>query len=117
MNALSSLFENVWDSVFVPLRRQRLLSQEQLGQRSRLSGKFIGEVERRQKSISMDSLYRVSVALRVPLRDLTELRAGNDKTASSEEAAKIFALLSAHSRTEDFRRAYDVLRAMLGKAS
>src|SRR5687768_710873 len=44
------------------LRKQRALSQERLGDRSGLSGKFIGEVERGEKSISIDSLYRVSVA-------------------------------------------------------
>jgi transcriptional regulator with XRE-family HTH domain len=57
------------------LRKQRGLSQERLGERSQLSGKFIGEVERGEKSISIDSLYRVSVALEVPLRDLTDVRA------------------------------------------
>jgi len=57
------------------LRKQRGLSQERLGDRSGLSGKFIGEVERGEKSISIDSLYRVSVALEIPLRELTAVRA------------------------------------------
>ena len=56
------------------LHKQRRLSQEQLGERSGLSGKFIGEVERGEKSISLDSLYRVAVALKVPLRDLVDVR-------------------------------------------
>ncbi len=56
------------------LRKQRRLSQERLGERSGLSGKFIGEVERGEKSISLDSLYRVAVALKVPLRDLVDAR-------------------------------------------
>jgi len=56
------------------LRKQRRLSQERLGERSGLSGKFIGEVERGEKSISLDSLYRVAVALKVPLRDLVDVR-------------------------------------------
>ena len=56
------------------LRKQRGLSQERLGERSGLSGKFIGEVERAEKSISIDSLYRVSVALEIPLRELTDVR-------------------------------------------
>lgn len=55
------------------LRRERGWSQEALGERSGLSGKFIGEVERGEKSISVDSLYRVSVALRYPLRKLVDL--------------------------------------------
>ncbi|MEK7701504.1 MAG: helix-turn-helix domain-containing protein [candidate division NC10 bacterium] len=98
------------------LRKQRLLSQERLGERSSLSGKFIGEVERGEKSISIDSLYHVAVALEVPLRDLTDV---GDKQASvpSEEAEKIFALVSGRRRPEDIRRAYNVLRAMFGRAS
>ena len=45
------------------LRKERGLSQERLGTRASLSGKFIGEVERGEKSISVDSLYHVAVAL------------------------------------------------------
>ena len=98
------------------LRKQRGHSQERLGERSSLSGKFIGEVERGEKSISIDSLYHVAVALEVPLRDLTDV---GDKQSSvpSEEAEKIFALVSGRRRPEDIRRAYNVLRAMFGRAS
>jgi len=98
------------------LRKQRLLSQERLGERASLSGKFIGEVERGEKSISMDSLYRVSVALGVPLKDLTDV---GDKHAPipTEDAEKIFALVSGRRRPEDVRKAYNVLRAMFGRAS
>jgi transcriptional regulator with XRE-family HTH domain len=57
------------------LRKERGWSQEALGERSALSGKFIGEVERGEKSISVDSLYRVSVALMIALRKLIDLPA------------------------------------------
>ena len=57
------------------LRKQHGLSQERLGERAGLSGKFIGEVERGEKSISVDSLYRVSVALKIALRKLIDLPA------------------------------------------
>ena len=98
------------------LRKQRGLSQERIGERSQLSGKFIGEVERGEKSISIDSLYRVSVALEVPLRDLTDVRADKIGAVPGEEAEKIFALVSGRRRPEDIRKAYEVLRAMFGKA-
>ena len=55
------------------LRKQRALSQERLGDRSGLSGKFIGEVERGEKSITLDSLYLLSRALRTPLDRLASL--------------------------------------------
>lgn len=98
------------------LRKQRGLSQERLGQRSGLSGKFIGEVERGEKSISMDSLYHVAVALEVPLRHLTDVRPGPRAVVPSEEAERIYALVAGHRRAADVRRAHEVLRAMLGGA-
>jgi transcriptional regulator with XRE-family HTH domain len=94
------------------LRKERGLSQERLGQRSRLSGKFIGEVERGEKSISIDSLYHVSVALEIPLRELTDVRSERQKQAPSAEAQKVFALIAGRRRPGDIRRAYSVLRAM-----
>ena len=96
------------------LRKQRSLSQERLAERSGLSGKFIGEVERGEKSISVDSLYRVSVALEIPLRELTDLR--ERTTPPNEAAEKIFALMSGRRRPEELRRAYEVLRALFGRA-
>src|SRR2546430_17551429 len=85
------------------LRKQRLLSQERPGERSGLSGKFIGEVERGEKSISIDSLYHVATALEVPLRDLTDV---SDKPAAvpSQEAGKIFPLVSARLRPQVIRK-------------
>lgn len=99
------------------LRKQHGLSQERLGTRSGLSGKFIGEVERGQKSISLDSLYRVSVALDVPLRHLTDVRAGRRSAVPSEEAEKVLALVAARRRPGELRKAHRVLRAMFGGAS
>ena len=98
------------------LRKERALSQERLGKGSGLSGKFIGEVERGEKSISLDSLYQVSVALGVPLCDLTDV---GDKHSAvpTEEAEKIYSLVSRWRRPENVRKAYDVLRAMFSRAS
>ncbi len=54
------------------MRKERRLSQERLGERARLSGKFIGEVERGEKSISVDSLHRVAWALGSGVRDVVD---------------------------------------------
>jgi hypothetical protein len=56
------------------------------------------------------------VALEVPLRDLTDVRADKAGAVPGEEAEKIFALVSGRRRPEDIRKAYEVLRAMFGKA-
>lgn len=99
------------------LRRERDWSQEKLGRRSGLSGKFIGEVERGEKSISIDSLYHVAVALEIPLRELTDVRADKPSNVPSEEAERIFALVSGRRRPEDLRKAYKVLQAMFGRSA
>jgi transcriptional regulator with XRE-family HTH domain len=98
------------------LRKQRGFSQERLGDSSSLSGKFIGEVERGEKSISIDSLYKVAVALRVPLGQLTDVRPGRRAAVPSEDAEKIFALVSGRHRRAEVRRAYEMLRTMLDGA-
>lgn len=60
------------------LRRARGLSQERLASASGLSGKFIGEVERGEKSISVDSLARVAQVLvsRAELRRVVRMFKG-----------------------------------------
>jgi hypothetical protein len=59
----------------------------------------------------------VSVALEIPLRDLTDVRADKASAVPSEDAEQIFALVSRHRRVEDIRKAYRVLRAIFDKAS
>jgi transcriptional regulator with XRE-family HTH domain len=96
------------------LRKQHGLSQERLGDRAGLSGKFIGEVERGEKSISIDSLYHVAVALDTPMRELTDVRATRPATVPSPDVEKIFALVSRRRRPDELRRAYKVLLALFG---
>ena len=93
-------------------RKQRRLSQGVLGERSALSGKFIGEVERGEKSISIDSLYKVSVALRVPLSVLTDVGTSR-RSVPNGDAEKILALVLDKHRPAQLRRGYEMLRAML----
>ena len=97
------------------LRKQRGLSQERLGESASLSGKFVGEVERGEKSISIDSLYKVAVALAVPLAHLTDVRPGRRAVVPSQDAEKIVALVTGHRRPAEVHRAYEVLRTMLDK--
>jgi len=96
------------------LRKERGLAQERLGERSGLSGKFIGEVERGEKSISIDSLYRVAAALAVPLGHLTDVRHGRKAFVPSRDAERVVALVVGKRRRRDVRRAYQVLRKILG---
>jgi XRE family transcriptional regulator, regulator of sulfur utilization len=49
------------------LRARRGWSQDLLAAKAGLSGKFLGEVGRGEKSIRLDNMARVARALRVPL--------------------------------------------------
>jgi len=51
-------------------RREAKITQERLGELADLNPKYIGEVERTEKTISLDALARIAVALKVRLRDL-----------------------------------------------
>jgi transcriptional regulator with XRE-family HTH domain len=61
------------------IRQDRNLSQVELGRKAGLSGKFIGEVERGDKSISIDSLSHVARVLRVALPVLLAAESGGAK--------------------------------------
>ena len=51
-------------------RKKAEMTQERLGELANLNPKYIGEVERTEKTISLDALVRVAKALKVRLRDL-----------------------------------------------
>jgi transcriptional regulator with XRE-family HTH domain len=78
------------------LRKTAGLSQERLGRASDLSGKFVGEVERGEKSISLDSLTRVSEALKVPLHDLARIDDSLDDQAARWQLEQLVALARRH---------------------
>jgi hypothetical protein len=71
-------------------------------------------VERGEKSISIDSLYRVAAALAVPLGHLTDFRPGRRTVVPTQDAERIVALVLGKLRPRQIRRAYEVLRTMLG---
>ncbi len=52
-------------------RKQALMSQERLAEKSELSPKYLGEVERGCVNISVDALSRIAKALRIQVADLT----------------------------------------------
>ena len=67
-----------------------------------------------EKSISIDSLYKVSIALRVPLSVLTDVGTSR-RSVPNGDAEKIVALVLDKRRPAQLRRGYEVLRAILGK--
>ena len=53
-------------------RKQAGLSQEQLAEKAELHPKYVSEVERGNKTISLDALCRIARALRTRVRDLVQ---------------------------------------------
>lgn len=51
-------------------RKKAKITQERLGELADLNPKYIGEVERMEKTISVDSLARLAAALKIRVRDL-----------------------------------------------
>jgi len=52
------------------LRKSAGITQEELGEKAELSYKFIGELERGQVNVSLDSIARIAEALGVKIGDL-----------------------------------------------
>jgi transcriptional regulator with XRE-family HTH domain len=50
-------------------RKRLRFTQERLGEAADLNPKYIGEVERCEKTISVDALARIATALKVDLAD------------------------------------------------
>ena len=51
-------------------RKKANMTQERFSELANLNPKYIGEVERMEKTISVDALARVAKALKVRVRDL-----------------------------------------------
>jgi transcriptional regulator with XRE-family HTH domain len=101
------------------LRKLRKLTQEKLGERARLSGKFVGEVERGVGNPSLDVLLRLAVALDVDLDEMLRIEESSPRGAPPN-AARGFAAaervahyLSGRSAA-DVERAFRILTAALG---
>jgi transcriptional regulator with XRE-family HTH domain len=54
-------------------RRQKGLTQEKLAATAKLTPQYIGRLERGKENVSIESLYRISKILKVPLHQLVTL--------------------------------------------
>jgi transcriptional regulator with XRE-family HTH domain len=94
------------------VREQRGLSQQALAERSGLTGKFIGEVERGEKSLSIDSLYHLASALGVKMGFLGDVPI--EKVASTPDAERLLAMVATRRRPEELAKVQRVLRTLFG---
>jgi transcriptional regulator with XRE-family HTH domain len=52
-------------------RKKAKLSQEKLAEKADLNRNYIGEIERAEKKITLETLWKVAKALNLRIRDLT----------------------------------------------
>jgi transcriptional regulator with XRE-family HTH domain len=102
------------------LRKLRKLTQEQLGERARLSGKFVGEIERGVGNPSLEVMDRIAGALGVELAELVSFEESSPRGAP-QGAARGFAAaervaeyLSGRPASE-VEKALRILEAALGE--
>jgi transcriptional regulator with XRE-family HTH domain len=101
------------------LRGLRKLTQEQLGEKAGMSGKFIGQIERGTANPSLKNLARLGQALGVELSDLVrfeEMRPeGAPRNASRAfAAAERISVYLARRPAAEVERALRILEAALG---
>ncbi|HBZ83229.1 MULTISPECIES: helix-turn-helix domain-containing protein [Brevibacillus] len=73
------------------LRLDKGLSQEQLGERSGLHPNYIGQIERGEKNLTIESLQKISRSLQIPLEQLFH---SIDPLYAHSELGQIVAILS-----------------------
>ena len=102
------------------LRKHRSLTQEELGERARLSGKFVGEIERGVGNPSLDVMSRLCGALDIDLVELVRFEESKPEGAASNAtrgfaAAEHVAQYLSKRPPEEVERALRILEAALGK--
>ena len=82
MERYSKEFKKIFGKRLRRLRRERGMTQEELGEKSGISYKFIGEIERGEANPSLISLLNVSESLGVDFQELFNFE--KDKTHYQE---------------------------------
>lgn len=54
------------------LRKAIKLSQEGLGFKANIHRTYIGSIERGEQNVSLDNIYKLTIALKVPMKELFE---------------------------------------------
>lgn len=93
------------------LRNSAELTQEELGEKAGLSYKYVGEVERGQVNVSLDSLGKIARALGVNIRELFCKDKDSIKKISAKDKGSKLSGLSKKERQE-IRKAIKILNKL-----
>ncbi|MGO4107970.1 helix-turn-helix domain-containing protein [Paenibacillus sp. YAF4_2] len=85
---MNEISRNIGDNIRA-IRKQKGFSQEQLALRAEINGSYMGQVERGEKSPTIDILGKIAQALKCPLEELVHLPGTAREEQSSSYADKI----------------------------
>lgn len=90
------------------LRIEKGLSQEMLGERSELHTNYVGQIERGEKNLTIDSLLKISKGLEISLEQLFR---GLDPIHNMDKFGEIVELLSQRS-TKDHAMILKIIKSI-----
>lgn len=108
---MSKITESVGEKIR-SLRKERGLSQESLALKAGLNTSYMGQIERAEKSATIDSLEKIANALDVPIEELFSFEREESKNVDKTIIDKVAFQL--HGRTEMEQEAvYNFIKQLL----
>ena len=95
------------------LRKERLLTQEEVAERAGLNAKYYAQVERGQRNISIGSLLKIADGLGVSPADLFQFPYLRQLTNEDEEIIALVTHLITHGSKKSKRLAHALLKELV----
>ena len=97
------------------LRKERGMSQEQLGEKGGFHYSYIGQIERGEKNVALLNLAKISAALEVSLSQLFTYLDGEEKRTDSENDLQEILSVLRYQKPDQVRLVRNVVREILGE--
>ncbi len=97
------------------LRKERGMSQEQLGEKGGFHYSYIGQIERGEKNVALLNLAKISAALEVSLSQLFTYLDGEEKRTDSENDLQEILAALRYQKPDQVRLVRNVVREILGE--
>ena len=95
------------------LRKEKLLTQEELAEKAGLNAKYYSQVERGQRNVSVGSLQRIAEGLEVSVESLFRFPSNSSLTDDDEEIIAMVTLLITQRSKKPKRLARAMLKEIL----
>lgn len=98
------------------LRKERNLTQEELGERADLQSQYIGGVERGERNISLETLEKIIVGLKMtPVQFFSFNEISPNLTSTKDELIEIFFADLKGKSLKEVQRVFDIYKLMYRK--